>query len=524
MNDHDLSRRKLLGLGAAGLAVTAFGTPMSALAQVAKPGKSKKAKNIILCISDGMSVGIPTMWDHYCQLEHGKKSYWAELFNKDYVINGLQDTRSLGSLVTDSSAASSSWGSGRHIWNGMVNAFPKSSNKDEFIPLRPLMQILKEDGRMGTGLVTTATITHATPAGCSISHVSRDEEWIIAERYLDAELDVLMGGGAKFFDAEKRKDKKDLFAAFARKGYTICRTAGDLKGAQGAAKLLGIFSDSHMPYTVDRDHDTNLGIQTPTLKDMALVALQKLKGNSHGFFLQIEGARVDHGAHTDDMAAALYDQGAFEDAVKAAVEFALKDGETLVVISSDHGNANPGLTGSGEEYFDSTAGLKSLSGMTASYSILVPALVAGAKSASDIQDLIQKYLGLKIDGPAADFILSALVDLKNAKTPNYKKTYPLWWHEQYDSLQSAISIAIQNWTSVGWTGRSHTSDYVLVSAVGPGSENFRGLTQNTSWFNVFLAQRGLKHENPKMSFDEAYAIIKSQGAKPPEDESLAHWL
>src|SRR5688572_19879736 len=103
-----LSRRDLIALGGASALSTAL--------PAAQSGKAR-AKNIIFCVSDGMAASIPTMADHFQQLEHGKPSYWSWLMKQEFTVNGLQDCRSLNSVVTDSSAAASTWGSGRWIWN-----------------------------------------------------------------------------------------------------------------------------------------------------------------------------------------------------------------------------------------------------------------------------------------------------------------------------------------------------------------------------------------------------------------------
>ena len=303
MSLNKFSRRSLLGAGALG-AVSLIGSNAEAVVS-AKP---KRAKNIIFCVSDGMSMGVPTMVDHLSQIRDRRNSYWAWLIKQPWAVTGLQDTRSLNSVVTDSSAASSSWGSGSHIWNGMVNMLPDKTE------LRTLTQLMIAAG-VKCGLVTTATITHATPAGFCVNHLWRDEEEKIAEHYLTSGVDVLMGGGDKFFDGVKRKDKMDLYAKFAAAGYAVVKDSASL-ASSNSKRVLGIFSDGHIPYTIDRDNDPALQATVPTLADMAKAAIAKLKGGKNGFLLQIEGARIDHAAHTDDLAAQLFDQIAFEEAVR----------------------------------------------------------------------------------------------------------------------------------------------------------------------------------------------------------------
>ena len=323
----DVSRRGLLGAGAGIVATGLLSTPLIAKA-APDQRRGRRAKNVIFCAVDGMALSSLTMLDHYLQITEGKRSYWSELLDADDVSIGYQDTRSLNSVVTDSSAASSTWGSGRRIWNGQVNQYPDGTE------LRPIASLMVEAG-VKVGLVTTTTITHATPSGFAVNCVQRDLEHLIAEKYLASGVSVLMGGGNRSFSADRRQDKRDLYADFAREGFKVVRERSQIEGLK-AGKILGIFSDSHLPYTVDRNHSADLQAKVPTLAEMAKVAIDNLKGNRNGFLLQIEGGRVDHGGHANDLAGLLYDQLEFEAAVRVAVDFARKDGDTLVIITADH--------------------------------------------------------------------------------------------------------------------------------------------------------------------------------------------
>lgn len=466
-----LSRRSLLGIGASGLAL-----PNLTFAQTT--AKPKRAKNIIFCVSDGMSMGVPTMADHLTQLLHGRNSYWAWLMKQPFAVNGLQDTRSLNSVVTDSSAASSAWGCGRHIWNGQVNMFPDDTK------LATLTQLMTQH-KVCCGLVTTATITHATPAGFCVNAPERDDQDFIASEYLTSGVDVLMGGGQRYFDPTQRKDKRDLYSEFAKAGYTVVKDKASTLGLK-SKRILGLYAKSHVPYTVDHVNDPTLLASVPTLAEMAKVAIDNLKGSPNGFLLQIEGARVDHAAHSNDLAGMLYDQLAFEEAVKLAVEFALADGETLVVVTADHGNGNPGLNGYGAEYIDSTDGLRSVANMKASYDKLNQ-LVGTDKT--KWPEVVKEQLGFELNPAEAEVLASA-------KSPYASSIF-------YGNSNATLAVVLGNHTKVTWTSTNHTSDYVLVTAVGPGAEQFAGLTQNTSYFDWILAHKGIRHANPTMSFERA---------------------
>lgn len=479
MSNSSLTRRTILGAGVASASALALPNIISSRGD----RLARRAKNIIFCVSDGMCASVPTMVNHLSQLNTGKLSYWASLMKEPYAVNGFQDTRSLSSVVTDSSAASSSWGSGRHIWNGQVNIFPDGTE------LRPILDIFRSAG-LRTGLVSTATITHATPAGFAVSCIDRDLEALIAEKYLAAKVNVLLGGGDKFFSAKSRKDKKDLYGEFVAAGYKVVKDRQALLGSQ-SDYLLGTFSSSHLPYSVDRNNDLSLQETVPTLAEMAKVAIENLNNKGKGFVLQIEGAKIDHGAHANDLAAALYDQMAFEEAVKVAVDFALKDGNTLVVITADHGTGGLSLNGDGPEYFDSTAGLLTVNGMKSSYSPMLQQ-IGSDPTTSRIREVIQASLGVAITESEADAVKRTIGGETVFKDVHFLR-----------GTTSVLGAILSGYSRVAWTSGNHVSDNVILTAVGPGKENFAGLTQNIDIFDILLAQHGLKHSNPTMTLAEA---------------------
>ncbi|MCC7434981.1 MAG: alkaline phosphatase [Methanoregulaceae archaeon] len=489
-----ISRRSVLGAGALG----ALGLALPNLSLGQSDGEKRRAKNVIFCVSDGMSLGTLSMVDQLSRLLHGRPSYWAELLNQEYVVNGFQETRSLNSVVTDSAAAASTWGSGRRIWSGALNEFPDGTK------LRTLTQLLGE-AKVRTGLVTTATITHATPAGFCVNAPTRDNQPFIATQYLASGVDVLMGGGTQYFDASKRTDKRDLFSDFAKAGYAVAKSREEMLAIEGS-KALGIYSNSHLPYWVDHMNSPELMRSTPTLAEMSRKAIDMLKGSDQGFLLQIEGAKIDHAAHGNDLAGLIYDQIAFEAAVKVAIDFAIEDGETLVVITTDHGNASPTLNGAGAGYGDSEAGLARVAKMKSSYDRLFTELGTEPKAAK-IRESIEAHLGIAIKPEEAELLAG--------KSPFASSIF-------YGGRNATLSVILGNYTKVTWTSGNHTSDHVLCTAFGPGKEAFHGLTPNVASFANILAHYDIRHENPKMTYEEAKKIRDAKNVKDGDGGLAAH--
>jgi alkaline phosphatase len=199
--------------GATALLVTA-----RAAAQTPQP-RSGKVRGVVFMVSDGMSHGVLQLAEAFSQLTRKRGTGWWRLFNDPAAARGLMDTASANSLVTDSAAASSAWGGGQRVNNGAINTTPQGK------AIQPIAAVLKKSApATRIGLVTTATVTHATPAGFAASVAKRADENDIAIQYLER-VDVILGGGSGFFDAGMRPDKRDLRGDFTKAGYGIASTA-----------------------------------------------------------------------------------------------------------------------------------------------------------------------------------------------------------------------------------------------------------------------------------------------------------
>ncbi len=467
-------------LSRSGLALAASGTFAGVGSRTSVKGAGSGGEvpqKIIHLVADGMSMGTLTCADYLSQQVRGRGLVWTQLLNQPGVVNALMNMRSLNSQVTDSSAASSSWGSGSRIANGGVNQLPDGRN------LKTLYEILGEEG-WKRGLVTTTEITHATPAGFAAAVAKRGMSEEIAEQYLERGVDVLLGGGRKHFDPAMRKDKKDLYADYKAKGYTVMQSKSDLEKASLDKPWVGTFSDSHLPYTVDYINDAELQKKVPTLVEMTDRALNKL-GRSQRFILQVEGGRVDHACHTCDAIGAFRDQIAFDEAVERCLEYQKQQPETLIIITTDHGNGNPGLNGSGPGYSGSPVLFANLKEATASFSVMLNRM-GKTPTTEQIRQVISEATGYNV--PASKI---------EALAPFFeKKGDPLYG--LLNSVVAQLGQLMGNHWGIGWSANMHTADYVPLTAVGPGAEKFAGFIQNTDVFHHYLAFAGVDFKNPTM--------------------------
>lgn len=497
-NDGGLSRRDVLRLGGIGSLVAMTGamgvgceerkTPAPAI--VPQPPAvpainlraGRKPRNIIFMVSDGMSTGVPSLAEPFSRLTRGRGTHWHRLMTDRQLVHGQLATHSLNSLVTDSSAAASAWGSGSRVNNGALNVLPDGTK------LTPITALLADHG-MRVGLVTTDLMTGATPAGFAAVAEKRTNYDHIAPQFR-GHVDVILGGGRANFDALTRADRLDLIGEYQKHGYEYLgeRAAVLAKPPAGRRRVLGLFGESQLPYTIDHSHNESLRARVPTLAEMTRYALWTLGAAQQGFFIMVEGARIDHAAHTNDAAAMLWEQLAFDDAIGEALAFTEGREDTLLVVTSDHGNGNPGLCGMGGSYSGSTATFAKLKDARASFGeihrVTLPLAQNGDVTA--VGNHIRNMLGIDLTAGEAAVVTKAIA--------NQKLENELW--EQQRPWSGALTQALANHTGVSFNGRTHTNDHVILTALGPGAEHFAGLTEHPEVFRIFTSLRGINHTNP----------------------------
>lgn len=460
-----------VGLLSAGSAIA---VPRLALARPARGQTgSGGPRHIIHLVADGMSSGTLTLADHYSLMTRQRRLTWFKLSQRPSSVLAMMDMSSLNSIVTDSAAASSSWGSGCRVANGALNLLPDGTR------LSPLCSIVGE-ASWKRGLVTTTEITHATPAGFAASLSSRGEADTIAEQYLGSRIEVLLGGGKKYFD-QRRKDKRDLLADYRGAGYVTLETASELESASLNRRWLGTFASSHLPFSIDLAGDAAARRRIPTLARMTERALEKLQREDH-FLLQVEGGRVDHAAHACDIATAIHDLIAFDEALDVALEFQGRFPDTLLVVTTDHGTGNPGLNGMGDGYGRSTSYFANVVNVKRSFESLSGS-ISSATTAQQVRSLLEEATGWAAP---------------EAKAAQFAEFIAGKWQPLLGATNSAavqLGMLLGNYLGVGWSSGAHTADYSPLIANGPGAERFRGFLQNTDVFGHYMDLAGIDFRN-----------------------------
>lgn len=464
------TRRTFLKTLGAGTAATGLGSILSASEAPNIQPERKKAQSILFLVSDGMNHGTLQLLDVMLREQDAGPSSWMQLYQqKDFPIRtALQDTASASSVVTDSAAAASAWGSGVRVNNGALNISPKGAS------LRPILPKVKEAG-MVTGLISTARITHATPAGFSVQSEDRDREDEIAAKYLDSGVDILMGGGSRHFDPEAREDGRDLFKEFEGKGYYVARESEDLLGTRRySGRILGTFSDSHIPYLLDRP---SLSKPVPGLMEMSKFVLNKLTKNAR-FFLQIEAARVDHAGHANDPASILNEQAEFDSMVFLANMLRRQRPDLMTIVTTDHGTGGCQINGAGQRYNDTAKLLNNINSQKTSFEV-VGGKLAKVRTREAVKDILDNELGYNFSKDTLNTFMEVHGRVVSGEEPN-----------PY-ALANALSAPVSEQTAVGWTSHNHTGDPVELVAFGPGSELIPPYFENYELHNIMLEALGI---------------------------------
>ena len=343
---------------------------------------------------------------------------------------------------------------------------------------RTILQIFRDAGR-GTGLVTTTRITHATLAGFGINMPKRWSQDEVAAQYLEREYDVLMECGRRHFDPDQRGHGKNLYQGFEDKGYTVARSKQDLNYWGHEGSILGTFYDTHLPYVLDHQNIPAHQQQVSRLPAMTDAALRHLDQNEDGFLLQIEGGRVDHAAHEDDTDGLIYDQIEFDEAIGRVLDFVEGRDDKLVIITTDYGNANPGVNAAGDRYGDSNPVFDRIADFQYTNSWILSELDENS-TYRQIQDRVEEAWQFPIRRDEAEMIQDALRGEYQAAYR--KKSAP-------DLLLGAIQA---KYTSVNWLGGDHTSDLRRAGRPEPRQRGDWEFTRNTDLFDLMVESAGVR--------------------------------
>lgn len=458
---------------------------------------ASKAKNIIVLMVDG------------CGATHTTVSRWykGEPLAMEEIVIGSVRTYSAESLITDSAPASTAFATGKKSNSKFIGVLPARAGMPdvaftETLKYQPVASVLEGAKLAGksTGLVATSNIQHASPAGYSSHTHNRGDYNDIAEQQVNLNIDVVFGGGKQYLLPKSqggvRTDGENLIDVLKSRGYGFVETREQLLSAKDK-KVWGMFAADAMAYELDR---VQLQPQEPSLAEMTQKAIDILAKNDKGFFLFVEGSKVDWASHANDPVGVISDVLAFDDAVKAALDFAKKDGNTLVLAFSDHGNGGMSLGNkSTDKNYD-----------TLPYSALVSPLrkailtgegiekmLADNRSEANIRAVMEKYFGV------ADLTADEITAIQKAKK---------------GEMNYAVGPMISNRSVIGWTTNGHTGEDLFMYGFGPSAP--KGTIENTDIAKISANSIGVElASTTKRLFVEADKAFAAIGAKAEIDQS-----
>jgi len=415
-----------------------------------------KPKNIILFIGDGMG---PSHVKAFRMFKDDPTTEGVETLLLDSMLVGSLRTdpkmpvvnedfssptkHQANGAVTDSAAAATAYATGFKTTNGRISVDEENKH------LPTVLEKAKHLG-LSTGLVVTSSLTGATPA-VFVAHIkNRRKDKKIANQYVEnlhkgsPYVDVMLGGGAKYFI----RDDRNIAKEFAALGYNFVDNKKDLNNSDDK-KLFGLFAKKGLDKMLDRDENT------PSLADMTRAALKQLSKNKKGFFLMVEGSQVDWAAHRQDIVGVMSEMQDFEDAIAVGFDFA-KNGETQIIITADH--ATGGLSLGAE--IDGESPYQWNSRFVSAFTATPEKIIKEALKSDDLFAEIQKYSGLKLTKKE----LRKLSDIEP---------------EEHRKSLAFINGLINKRSRTGWTTHGHTGVDVNLYAYGPASNQLIGHWDNT---------------------------------------------
>jgi len=424
-------------------------------------------KNVIFMIGDGMGIG---QMEIARMFEHGKD---GRLFIETLPNVALAHTYSANNLVTDSAAGGTALSTGRKTNNEMIAVSP--DKKD----MTSILKRFKQAGHK-VGIVTTHKVTDATPAAFTANVANRwADQAEIARQQFNGELDLILGGGRSYFEPESHNGF-NLIEKFKEKGYSYAADRNELKNAKGD-KLLGLFSEEHLNFTLDRDE---LKSVEPSLKEMTEKGIEVLSKEDKGFFMMVEGARIDHASHAADLTSIWKETIDFDESVKYATNWAKEHGNTLVVVVADHETMGVSAT----EAMD----IDALKKISVSHEFMANKLEkvgrSGEYSTESIKKVFKTYANIELSD---EEINQFNQKVKGDRGKVYSSQKVGW------EIGSMIADHYHGGTlnsptrALSSTG-GHTGNLVPVFAYGAGAEKFEGVLDNTDIPNMIAELMGYK--------------------------------
>ena len=406
----------------------------------------------------------------------------------DFPVAGSASTYDATSFAPDSASTATSIFTGYKTHSSSINV-----DITKKIKYRTIAEQLRDQKKWKIGVVSTVNLNHATPAATYAHQASRKSNYAIGLELVESNFDYF-AGGALMEPQDKKNDKTSIYELAKSAGYKVCFTQNDANSLQNGDKAIvvaEILADGDaMSYDNDRKNDEW------ALRDYVRKGIEVLD-NKKGFFMMVEGGKVDWACHANDARSSIADTLALSAAVEEAIEFYNKHPkETLIIVTADHetGGLTIGYAGTDYNLF-----FRTLDNQKISYAKFDSDYVSNYKkngtSLEEVMTDVEQLFGLKLPGSEGSNKNGGLVltdyEYSRIKTA-YEKTikndksrtqmeYDLYG--TYEPLTITITHILNAKSGLGWTSNSHTGLPVPVFALGAGQDEFKGFYDNTEIYN-----------------------------------------
>lgn len=462
--------------------------------------KENTVKNVIVLMMDG------------CGSTHTTLTRWYKgaPLAMDSMVVGMVKSFNAESIINDSAPAATAFACGVKTSDKFIGVMPdKVTTPGVDIPkeedkCRPVASVLEGARLTGkaTGLIATSNIQHASPAGYSSHWSDRKNYNEIGQQQVYQNIDVVFGAGKQYLlpktQSGARTDGENLVSSLEDMGFGIVENKQQMVDFAGN-KVWGFFGGSDMAYEFDR---RKLSTNQPSLAQMTSKAINILSKDEDGFFLFVEGSKIDWASHANDPVGVISEVLAFDDAVNVALQYAKKDNNTLILVFADHGNGGMTIGNSSTSDTYSKLTLDQVLGPIRKATLTGEGLqrvLAGSKDDAKIKDVVSKYYGIS--------------DLKDTELEAIKKGI-----DEKKELNYVFGPIISSRSAIGWTTNGHSGEDLTMYAFGPSKP--AGLIDNTDIAKITAAALGfdLGYINGRL-YQRADLLLESKGMTVTVDKS-----
>ncbi len=449
------------------------------------PDKQENAKYCFLFIGDGMGVAQINLTEAYLATINKEKGFHQLSFTQ-FPHVGLVSTYANDRFITCSAAAGTAFATGNK-----TNINRISTDSTGNVPFKSIATICKEKG-MKVGILSSVSIDHATPAVFYAHDSSRNNYFEIGIDLANSDFDFFGGGGLKEPEGSINGGKVNVIELAEENGFTYINShAGLTELKPGNDKIIAVYpalnKSAAMPYAIDKP-------ASPALAEFTSKAIELLD-NEDGFFMMVEGGKIDWACHSNDAAAAIHETIAFDEAIQVAIEFYKKHpDETLIVVTADHETGGMAL-GANKTKYESY--LQHLQYQKVSHDKFNSIATEFQKTLTgnfdndlnSLMELVGEYYGLGKEIPLTEEEKSKLWFAFEKSSQKLKSEKEL--HGDYQINFSLPTVLMSQKAGVGWASYSHTGINIPIYAIGPGSDKFTGLIDNTDIPIIMIQQLGI---------------------------------